>query len=108
MVRAKALENEREVVSQQTDVDQSNSGDEGCDVDKGKGTSLRRSDRKHKTPPPPKCEGTNRGRPKPTSRKKVQSKEPHLKPRAKPEPRKNLPFSQILVALSNIALKKLT
>jgi hypothetical protein len=50
---AKASENERDMVSQQMDVDQSNSGDEGCDVEKGKGTSLRRLDRKHKMPPPP-------------------------------------------------------
>jgi hypothetical protein len=86
MAGAKASENERDVVSQQMDVDQSHSGDEGCDVEKGKGTSLRRSDRKRKTPPPPEREGTNRGRPKPASRKRVQSKEPRLKPRAKPKP----------------------
>ena len=92
MARAKASENERDVVSQQMDVDPSNSGDEGCDVDKGKGTSLRRSDRKRKTPPPPQREGTTRGRPKPASRKTVQSKEPRLKPRAKPEPGKQPTF----------------
>ena len=92
MAREKASENERDVVSQQMDVDPSNSGDEGCDVDKGKGTSLRRSDRKRKTPPPPQREGTTRGRPKPASRKTVQSKEPRLKPRAKPEPGKQPTF----------------
>ena len=81
-----ALEIERDRATQDMDVDQSNSGDEGCNVAKGRGTSLRRSDRKRKTPPPPppEREGTSRG--KPASRKKVKSKEQPLKPAPKPAP----------------------
>jgi len=84
--RANALENERDRVAEDMDVEQSNSGDKGYDVAKGKGTSLRRSDRKQKMPPSPEREGVNRGKPQPASRKKAKSKEQPLKPMPKPEP----------------------
>ena len=59
MGKDKALENERERAARDMDVDQPNSGNKGYDVEKGKGASLRRSDRKRKTPPLPKREDRN-------------------------------------------------
>jgi hypothetical protein len=73
---AKASNNEGNRVSQHKDVNQSNSGDDGSDVEKGNDTSPRRSNRKRKTPPPPEHKGTTGSKP---SRKKAKSKEQPLK-----------------------------
>lgn len=92
--REKAPENERDRITHNMDVDQPNSGDEGCTAgkrkEKGKGSSVRRSDRKRKTPPLPERHGASRSNPKPTSRKKAKSREQPPKPAPMPEPRMKL------------------
>ena len=76
MGRAKASNNEENRVSQHKDVNQSDSGNDGSNVENGNDTSPRRLNRKQKMPPPSKHKGTTRSKP---SRKKAKSRDQPLK-----------------------------